>query len=188
MAESQGKRTTSKNTGRVEAPKSFLNKLGEMHTAERELTLALPLIIKAANSKDLKTLLQLHLKETKGHLKALDGVAQNLEQELPTKGCKRMTQLVAEGVKVIGQRLISSDKDPEIIAVGRKIEQFEISSYEELCGTAKEKGYTHEFALLTSILNQEKIANDLLGKLAEGKGPIKKLIEKVSLKKAGASK
>ncbi len=158
-----------------------------MHTAERELTLALPLIVKAAKSKDLKALLQLHLKETKGHLKALDDVAKNLDQDLPTKGCKPMTKLVAEGVKVIGKRLVSSDQDAAIIAVGQKIEQFEISSYKELCATAKEHGYTHEFALLTSILNQEILANILLGELGEGKGPLNKLIEKVSLKQAGAT-
>lgn len=181
------KRTTSKNTLHVDAPRSFLNKLGEMHTAERELTIALPLIVKAAKSKDLKALLQLHLKETKGHLKALDDVAKNLDQDLPTKGCKPMTKLVAEGVKVIGKRLVSSEQDADIIAVGRKIEQFEVTSYKELCATAKEHGYSHEFALLTSILNQEIIAYELLGQLAEGQGPINKLIEKISLKKAGAT-
>ncbi|HEX3818355.1 MAG TPA: DUF892 family protein [Chthoniobacterales bacterium] len=181
------KRTTSKNTLHVDAPKSFLNKLGEMHTAERELTLALPLIIAAAKSKDLKTLLRLHLKETKGHLKALDQVAKNLDQELPMKGCKEMTKLIAEGVKVIGKRLLGPEQDAELIACGRKIEQFEVGSYEGLCATAKQNGYTHEFALLTSVLNQEKIANELLGQLAEGKGPIDKLIDKISLKKAGAS-
>lgn len=49
-----------------EVPRNFLTKLGEMYTAERELTLALPLVAKAAKSKDLKTLLQVHLKRNKG--------------------------------------------------------------------------------------------------------------------------
>jgi hypothetical protein len=69
--------TTSTNIPR-DVPRNFLNKLGEMHTAERELTLALPLVAKAAKSKDLKTLLQVHLKETKGHMKALEAVAKSL--------------------------------------------------------------------------------------------------------------
>jgi Mn-containing catalase len=157
-----------------------------MHTSERELSLALPLIIKAAKSQDLKALLRLHLTETKNHAESVKDVAKTLAVELPTKGCKRMTGLIAEGVKVIGKRLISSEQDASLIAVGQKIEQFEIDSYKALCATAKEQRYTHELAVLTSILNQEKLASELLGKLAAGKSGIKKLIEQVSLKKAGA--
>jgi hypothetical protein len=44
-----------------------------------------------------------------------------------------------------------------------------------------------ETALLTSILNQEKLANELLRALAQGKGPLNKLVKKVSLEHAGKS-
>jgi len=47
--------------------------------------------------------------------------------------------------------------------------------------------FTHEAALLTSILNQEKLANELLGALGQGKGPLDKLVKKVSLEHAGPS-
>lgn len=180
------KRTTSKNTQQIDVPRDFLNKLGEMHTGERELTIALPLVIAAAKSKDLKALLRLHLNETRGHVKAIDAIEKNLSQRLPTKGCPRITKLVGEAVKVIGKRLVTSEQDQELIACGQKIEQFEVDSYTGLCATAKANGFTHEFALLTSILNQEKIALELLGQLASGKGPIDKLVKKLSLKKAGA--
>jgi ferritin-like metal-binding protein YciE len=177
--------TTSTNVpGAV--PKNFLEKLAEMHRAEKELTLALPLVVKAAKSKDLKTLLQIHLKQTKGHVKTLEEIAASLDVELPSKSCKKMTQLIAEGVKVIGKRIVSSGKDPELIAVGQKIEQFEIASYRPLCAEAKAHEYTHEFALLNSILDQEKLANELLGALGAGKGPLKQLLEKTSLSHAGA--
>jgi uncharacterized protein DUF892 len=51
--------TTSTSVAK-EVPRNFLNKLGEMHMAEKELTRALPLVAKAAKSKDLKTLLRVH--------------------------------------------------------------------------------------------------------------------------------
>jgi ferritin-like metal-binding protein YciE len=182
------KKTTSTGDPPAAVPQSFLNQLGEMHTAERELTVALPLMAKAAKSKDFKMVLQIHFKQTKGHVKALDAVAKSLAIELPMKGCKRITQLVAEGVTVIGKRLVTPDQDQALIAVGQKVEQFEIEQYRKLCATAKAQGYTHEFALLTSILNQEEMASELLAALAAGKGPIDKLIEKASLKRAGARK
>jgi ferritin-like metal-binding protein YciE len=168
-----------------EVPKNFLNRLGEMHTAERELTLALPLVAKAAKSKDLKTLLQIHLKETKGHVKVLEDVAESLGTTLPSKSCKEMTKLITEGVKVIAQRLVSGDKDPELIRVGQDIEQFEIDNYTPLVAQAERMEFTHETALLTSILNQEKLANELLEALGQGRGPLDKLVKKVSLEHAG---
>ncbi len=180
--DTQANRTTSVGRPEKPLPPGFLETLGEMHTAERELTLALPLVAKAAKSEDLKTLLQAHLKETEGHLKTLEAVAESLGAELPTKGCKAMTGLIAEGVKVIAKRLVSSEQDAELIAVGQKIEQFEIDAYTGLCATAKEKDYAHELALLASILGQEKLAYDLLGGLAKGSSPLQPLVEKASLK------
>jgi ferritin-like metal-binding protein YciE len=178
-------KTTSTNVPR-EVPKNFLNKLGEMHTAERELTLALPLVAKAAKSKDLKTVLRIHLKETKGHVKALEHIAKSLGTKLPSKTCKQMTKLIGEGVKIIGKRLVSGNKDPELIGAGRKIEQFEIANYTPLCAEAQRLEFTHENALLTSILNQEKLANEILGALGQGKGPLDKVVKKVVLEHAGA--
>ncbi len=176
--------TTSTSFPKSPVPKSFLNKLGEMHKAEKELTLALPLIAKAAKNKELKTLLNVHLKETRGHVKGLEQVAASLGEELPSKSCKPMTQLIGEGVKVIGKRLVSSEQDPALIAVGQKIEQFEISSYTELCAKAEEMDWTHELAILTSILSQEKLASDLLADLGQGKSGLSMLVRKASLKHA----
>ena len=178
--------TTSTSVPR-EVRSDFLNELGAMYTAERELTLALPLVEKAAKSKDLKTLLRIHIKETKGHVKTLEAVAKSLGRELPSESCNQMTRLIGQGVKIIAKRLVTGDKDKELIEAGRKIEQFEIDHYTPLVAEAERMEFTHEGALLTSILNQEKLANELLGALAQGKGPLDKLVKKVSLKHAGSS-
>jgi ferritin-like metal-binding protein YciE len=178
--------TTSTTVPR-DVPENFLKRLGEMHTAERELTLALPLVAKAAKSKDLQTLLSVHIKETKGHVKALEAVAKSLGRELPSESCKQMTKLIGEGVKIIAKRLVAGDKDQELIGAGRKIEQFEIENYTPLVADAEKMEFTHEAALLTSILDQEKLANELLGALGEGKGPLDRLVKKVSLEHAGRS-
>ena len=180
------KHQTTSTSVPTDVPKNFLNNLGEMHTAEKELTRALPLVAKAARSEDLKTLLEIHLKQTKGHVKILEAVAESLGEKLPKKSCKQMTRLIGEGVKVIAKRLVSGEKDQELIGVGQKIEQFEIDNYTPLCDEAKRREYTHEFALLKSVLDQEKLANELLGALGQGKGPLDKLVKKVVLEHAGA--
>lgn len=185
LEHSMSKKTTTNDRSSRRLPKPFLNKLGAMHTAEKELTLALPLIAAAAESKDLKTLLKIHLKQTKGHAKTLDKIAKELDQDLPLKGCPAIRRLIGRGVKVITKRLVSSEQDSALIDVGRQIEQYEIRSYKALCDAAKAGGLTHELALLTSVLHQEEMADELLGDLAAGRGPIKKLIENASLEHAG---
>jgi len=83
--------------------------------------------------------------------------------------------------------LVSGNKDQELIGVGRKIEQFEIDNYTPLVAEAERLDFTHETALLTSILNQEKLAYELLGALGQGKDPLDKLVKKVVLEHAGAT-
>jgi ferritin-like metal-binding protein YciE len=146
----------------------------------------LPLLVAAARSKDLKALLQTHLKQTAGHVQALNDVATYLDCKLPIKSCVPVTKLIGEGVKVIGKRLVSSEQDAALIGVGRKIEQFEINAYQDLCATATDAGLTHVVALLTSILNQEEMANELLGELQAGNGPLDRIFQNVSLRRAGA--
>ncbi len=97
-----------------------------------------------------------------------------------------MTRLIAEGVKLIGKRLVAGEQDKRLVEVGRRIEKFEIESYERLCAEAKKRENTHEHALLKSILGQEKLAHQLLGEVGAGKGPLRELVEKASLKQAGA--
>lgn len=167
-------------------PTGFLNKLGEMYTGEKELARALPLVEKAAKSKDLKTVLKIHLKETKGHVKALENVAKSLGRKMPSKRCKPITKLIGKAVKVIAKRIFSGQKDAELIEVGKKIEQFEIASYTPLITHAERLRFTHECALLASILNQEKLAAELLTALGQGKSPLDKLVKEVVLEHAGA--
>jgi ferritin-like metal-binding protein YciE len=180
--------TTSSSSNIPHAvPKEFLDKLAEMHRSESELAKALPLVKAAAKSKDLKALLNIHLKETQAHVKVLQKVAVSLRVKLPSRSCPRMTKLIGQAVKIIAKRVISGEKDQALIRAGQKIEQFEIANYGPLCSEAERLDFTHEAALLISILGQEKLAYELLESLAQGKGPLDKLVERTSLKHAAAS-
>ncbi len=174
--------TTSTGSPRIPVSQDFLEKLGEMHDGEKRLTHALPLLILAAKSEDLKTLLGIHLEETKAHAKSLEALAESSGKELPDKTCQPIADLLREGeIEVIKNILDPAERDAAIIAAGRKIEQFEISAYTPLCAAAKENDWTHELAILTSTLNQEKLANELLAGVAEGKESLDELVKKVSL-------
>lgn len=174
--------TTSTGSPRVPVSREFLEKLGEMHDGEKRLTHALPLLQFAAKSEDLKTLLGVHLTETQGHVKSLEELAHSSGEELTDKTCQPIADLVRESeIELIKKIVDPAERDATIIAAGRKVEQFEISAYQPLCATAKENDWTHENVVLTSILNQEILADELLAGVAEGKEPLDKLVERVSL-------
>jgi hypothetical protein len=80
-----------RHTTTAETPlrKLFVDQLADMHDAEKQLTKALFLMAKAAPSEDLKTLLKVHLKETKGHIETIEQVADSLREELPKKPAMR---------------------------------------------------------------------------------------------------
>ncbi len=174
--------TTSTGSPATPVSGEFWERLGEMLDAEEQLTKALFLMEKAAKSPDLKTLLGVHLKETEAHARSLEELAATSRQNLPDKKCQPVRDLISEAEKALAKSLVSSaDRDAIIIDAGRKAEQFEISSYTQLCATAEEHDWTHENAVLASILNQEKLADELLAGVAEGKESLHQLIERVTL-------
>jgi len=177
-------KSRNSKTGERPLDRLFIDQLADMHSAEKQLARALPLIAKAAHSEDLKALLAAHQEETKGHAETIEEIADNLEVKLPRKTCHAMSGLIKEGVMILAENIKSSALDTGLIAAGLKIEHYEIASYGTLCRWAKELGYKHELAQLISILNQEKLAETLLSRMLRGAGGLKKLVQKVSLEKA----
>ena len=165
----------------------FLSELGNMHSAEKQLAKALPLMAKAAESKDLKALLETHQKETKGHAEAIEEIVESSGAKLPKKTCYAMRGMIEEGVVGMVKNMKSPILDTALITAGRKIEQYEIASYGTLCRWAKDLGCAHELTVLVSILNQEKLADTLLAELFRGAGPLKEVVRRVSQKKIKAA-
>ena len=166
----------------------FLAKLGEMHDAEEQLAKALFIMEKAAKAPDLKTLLSVHQKETEAHARSLEELAATSGKTLPDQKCQPVRDMITEAEKALAKSLLNgADRDAIIMAAGRQAEQFEISSYTPLCATAEENNWTHANAILTSILHQEKLADELLAGLAEGKESLHELIERVTLAHAKGS-
>jgi len=165
----------------------FLSELANMYSAETQLAKALPLMAKAAQSEDLKELLETHLEETTGHAYAAEQIADSLGVRLRKKTSYGMRGLLREGVVATLKNIKSPVLDAALIAAARKIEHYEIASYGTLCRWAREMGYLHELAILISTLNQEKLAHTLLTELAEGAGPLKEVVRHASQRKIRAA-
>jgi ferritin-like metal-binding protein YciE len=163
--------------------RQFMDLLGTLHSAEKQLTDALPLMAKGAKSGDLKELFKIHDQETQGHLKTIETIARGLGAELPHKTCQFTGTMIKECAAIMVTERGSSVHDLALIAAARKIEHYEIASYGTLCAWAEKLGYTREQALLKSILGEEKLADELLTRVAWQGVPPAKIIQRASLKK-----
>jgi len=89
----------------------FTNQLQDAYSGETQLVKALPAMVEAASSEELKSVFQEHLEETKNQVKRLQDVAQRIIVSLEGNTCEAMQGLVAEGQEMIGMKAEPHVKD-----------------------------------------------------------------------------
>lgn len=144
----------------------FLDELADMLHAEHQITKALPKMIKATESDDLRTALEDHLEETKGHINRLEQAFESLDEKPKTKTCKGMKGILGEGDEMVKEEKDSSAVDAAVIAAGQKVEHYEIASYGTLIAWAEQMGHADAAELLKQNLQEEKAADQKLTELA----------------------
>src|SRR5436309_11989254 len=90
--------------------KLYVEELKDLHSAERQIIQALPKMIKAASSPELKSALQEHLDVTREQLARLDQIFEGLGKRATGKKCKGMEGLLEEG-----KELLQEDASPEVL-------------------------------------------------------------------------
>lgn len=70
--------------------KLFIEELRDLYSAENQITKALPKMVNAATSKDLKKALENHLRETEGQIERLIQVCNILGANPKGKTCEGM--------------------------------------------------------------------------------------------------
>lgn len=141
--------------------------LMDLYDAERQITEALPQMIEAASSPDLKRSLEEHLKVTKKQSERLDKVFKRMGIEVEEKTCEGMKGLIKEGQKVLRQKAEPEVQDAAIIAAAQKVEHYEIAGYGTARTYARMLGDMETAQLLEQTLDEEGQADQKLTKLAE---------------------
>ena len=144
----------------------FLDEVADMYDAERRIVKALPKLIKAATCEKLKVALQVHLKETEGHVTKLEQVFKSLDQKAKGKTCKTTVALLEEGGDIVAEFKGSPALNAALISAAQKVEHHEIASYGALHEWAELLDNSKAAGLLEEILGEEKTANATLTKLA----------------------
>ena len=147
----------------------LVDELQDLLDAEEQLTEALPKMVEAAKSSNLKEAFQKHLTQTQGQVERLQKVFELLGEPAEAKPCKAMMGLIKEGNETIEE---GADKDPlaadlALIAAAQKVEHYEIASYGTVRVMAKQIGEIEVARLLSHTLGEEESADFLLTAIAD---------------------
>ena len=103
--------------------------LKDLYDAEKQITRALPKLVKAASSPDLKAAFTEHLEQTNGQIARLEQVFELLEVKPASKPCAAMKGLLEEGKEQTEEEAEGSIMDLMLIGAAQKVEHYEISGY-----------------------------------------------------------
>lgn len=147
----------------------FLDQLRDMYYAEDRIITMLPTLATVATCRELRSIINTHLRESEGHKEHLEQVFESFHQVAKGVLCEATVGLVKEAEKISSTYGASSAGNAAIICAMQKIEHYEIASYGCLREWAVMLGDLRSAALLKGILDQEKEANNQLSTLARAK-------------------
>ena len=143
------------------------DEIEDIYDAEKQLTKALPKLIKKSTAADLKTALSKHLEETGEHVARLERVFKLMQLSVRGKTCEGMQHLIAEGSEMIAECEEDGTRDALIIAAAQKCEHYEIASYGTIRVWANLLDRTDVGAMFADTLEEEKAADLTLTNIAE---------------------
>jgi ferritin-like metal-binding protein YciE len=147
--------------------KLYVDQLEHLHSAETQITKALPKMIEKATDPQLKQALETHLQETRGHVGRIEQILQSSAGEVDSKKCKGIAALITEGDDLIGDASDEAVRDAVIIAAAQKVEHYEMAAYGTVRTFAEILGQTQEADLLERTLDEEKHADAVLTEIAD---------------------
>lgn len=144
----------------------FLHELKDILDAERQITKALPKMVKGAESEDLKAAFEEHLSVTEEQIGRLETIFESMDKAARGKHCPGMEGLLKEGSEMLKEEESGPALDAALIAGAQKVEHYEIAAYGTLVEWAKLLGMDDAVELLEITLAEEKETDEKLTSVA----------------------
>jgi ferritin-like metal-binding protein YciE len=159
----------------------FLDELKDLYSAEKQITRALPKLVKAATSPKLKDAFQSHLEETNGQIERLETIFDMLKRKGTGKTCEGMKGVLSEGTEIVEETKKGELRDSGLITAAQRVEHYEMAGYGGVREYAKLLGQKEIMALLDATLKEEEAADKKLTLIAKevnaaalGNSPVEK--------------
>ena len=143
------------------------DELKDLYDAEKQLTKALPKMVKNATATELKEAFEEHLEQTEQHVQRLEEIFEQLGMPARGKKCIGMQNLLKEGQEMIDDAEEDATRDAVMIAAAQKVEHYEIAGYGTVRTWANLLGNDDIAALLEETLDEEKETDQRLTSIAE---------------------
>lgn len=147
----------------------FVHNIKDLYSAEKQITKALPKMIKKTQTPELKQAFETHLEQTEQQIKRLEQIAEMIGSSPSGMKCKGMEGLIEEGRELLEEDIDPTVLDAAMIGAAQKIEHYEISGYGTACAHAELLGHDQALTLLRETLGEEEETDHLLSQIAETK-------------------
>lgn len=123
----------------------LVDELKDLYSAEKQIIRALPKIIKAVSTPELREGLTNHFEETMGQVTRLEKIGELLGKKMSGKTCAGMKGVLEEGSEVLEDTEKGLVRDAALISACQRVEHYEMAGY----------GSAREFA---KLLGQKEVA------------------------------
>jgi len=147
----------------------YLLELKDLYDAESRIIKALPKMVEAARSPELKAGFEHHLQQTRNQVSRLEKIFSGLDQSPKGQKCKGMIGIIDEAEEIIKDTVDSPPavSDAALIASAQRVEHYEIAAYGTVRTWAMRLGRPEDAALLQETLQEEGQIDKKLTELAE---------------------
>ena len=145
----------------------YVDELKDLYDAESRLVKALPKVAKSATSEKLRSAVEEHLEQTKGHVDRLKEIFDNLGEKATGKKCAGMMGILKEGEELMDEDFEGEVMDAALISAAQRVEHYEIAAYGCVRTWAELLGENEASSLLEKTLEEEKETDEKLTQLAE---------------------
>ena len=145
----------------------FLDELKDLYSAEKQITKALPKMVRGATSPKLKEAFQSHLEETNGQIERLETIFEILKKKGTGKTCEGMKGVLSEGAEVIEETKKGDLRDSGLITAAQRVEHYEMAGYGGVREYARLLGHKDIVALLDATFKEEEAADKKLTLVAK---------------------
>jgi ferritin-like metal-binding protein YciE len=145
----------------------MIHELQDIYSAEQQITKALPKMMAATSSDQLRQAFENHLRETEQQINRLDRVFDMIGERAAGEKCKAMEGIIKEAESMMSERADKSVMDAALIACAQRVEHYEIAAYGTVCTYAKQLGMDDVLNELHTTLEEEKKTDAMLTQIAE---------------------
>jgi ferritin-like metal-binding protein YciE len=145
---------------------AWLDELRDLYNAEKQITKALPKMVKAANAAPLADAFEAHLQETLKQIQRLEQVFESVGETAKSKTCDGMAGILEEGKDIMSEDFDDPTMDASLIAAAQKVEHYEIATYGTVIAWAEAMGHTQAAKLLKQTLSEEEATDEKLTSIA----------------------